>query len=267
MRASPLAGGGAGALAGHLAAAVRSGRSLALFLDYDGTLRDFTPRPEEAVPDPGLVPLLVRLAGHPAVRVTVVSGRQNAFLEEHFGGGPIALVAEHGYRWKLPGGPGWELVDPRVDTSWKDVIRPHLQQAADLTPGSSVEEKLSSIVWHYRRTDPEFGLWRARGLLDELTAVTANLPVSVHHGKKIVEVASQLVNKGVAVSHLLSRWAPDLALAAGDDQTDETMFAIDPGPVEFFTVIVGTSSSRAAHRTDIPGLRALLGRLAEDILT
>ena len=251
------------AFAQLLAAGAGDGRPAALFLDYDGTLRDFVPVPEDAIPDPGLVQLLARLASLPGMKVCIVSGRPARFLEQHFGGTGVTLVAEHGYRWLREGSADWELVHEHVDTSWKDVVRPHLEQAADKTPGASIEEKLSSIVWHYRQADPEYGAWQARGLLEELTDVTASIPVSVHHGKMIVEVASQLVNKGQAVKALIADWRPQIALAAGDDQTDESMFALDLDPgLTFATVKIGAGPSRASRRTNIAGLRSFLEHLA-----
>ncbi|MFT5107591.1 MAG: trehalose 6-phosphate synthase/phosphatase [Verrucomicrobiales bacterium] len=253
-------------LAADLARKVHAGEKVALFLDYDGTLRDFVSDPDAAVPDEHLRPLLEQLAANPHVDVAVVSGRPASFLQKHFYGGGITLVSEHGYRWLLPGEEEWTLIREHIDTDWKDVVLPHLQQAADSTPGSHIEEKLSSLVWHYRNADPEFGLWQARGLLSEITDVTANLPVAVHHGKKIVEVASQLVNKGQAVKALVGEWNPDVVLAAGDDQTDETMFALemDEG-IDFVTVHIGNSPSRAIRQTSIRGIRSFLENFAAEI--
>ncbi|MBK1829501.1 bifunctional alpha,alpha-trehalose-phosphate synthase (UDP-forming)/trehalose-phosphatase [Verrucomicrobiaceae bacterium R5-34] len=246
----------------HLAA----GRKVALFLDYDGTLRDFVDRPEDAVPDASLLNLLERLAAHDSLNLAVISGRPKEFLESHIGHLPIDLVAEHGYYWKRLEVGEWELMNPHVDNSWMETVRPVLEWAVTLTPGSEIEVKTSSIVWHYRQADPEFGLWRAKGLLDELTAITASLPVSVHHGQKIVEVASQMVNKGVAADSLMRDWMPDIAFAAGDDQTDETMFAITPVCEDHFhTVKIGTGSTRAEHRTSIKGLRRFLESLADTL--
>lgn len=252
-------------LAESLATRVRAGESLALFLDYDGTLRGFVDDPDAAVPDEELCPLLQKLSAH--MKVSVISGRPMQFLERHFGGLGLTLVAEHGYRWSRAESPEWALIHSGIDTDWREDVRPHLQQAADLTPGTSIEEKLSSLVWHYRRAEPEFGLWQAKGLLAELTDVTANLPVSVHHGNKIVEVASQLVNKGIAVKQLINNWNPDVAFAAGDDQTDETMFALEPelDDVDFITVNVGKAATRAQRRTDIGGLRAFLEHLRDSL--
>ena len=253
-------------LAADLARRANEGEQIALFLDYDGTLRDFVSDPDAAVPDEQLRPLLEGLSAHESVNVAVVSGRPASFLQKHFAGGGVTLVSEHGYRWLLPGREEWTLIREHIDTDWKEVVLPHMQQAADSTPGSHIEQKLSSIVWHYRSADPEFGLWQARGLLSELTDVTANLPVSVHHGKKIVEVASQLVNKGQAVKALVGEWNPRVVLAAGDDQTDETMFALDMDEgVDYVTVHVGNSPTRAIRQTSIRGIRSFLESFAAEL--
>jgi trehalose-6-phosphatase len=91
--------------------------------------------------------------------------------------------------------------------------------------------------------------------------MAANLPVTVHHGQKIVEISSLQVSKGLAVDHLLRAWDCRAALVAGDDQTDETMITLAPEGVEFFSVKVGAGPTRAAYRTDIPGLRSFLEEL------
>ncbi|GAA5494379.1 trehalose 6-phosphate synthase/phosphatase [Rubritalea squalenifaciens DSM 18772] len=245
---------------------INAGKKAAIFMDYDGTLREFTDRPQDAIPDEALCSLLDQLGNHPNLEIAIISGRPLEFLEQHLGHLNVSLVAEHGYRWKLVDQGEWQMVDSRVDTSWKEVVLPHLEAAVTLTPGSEIENKKSSIVWHYRQADPEFGLWRAKGLLSELTSITASLPVSVHHGQKIVEIASQFVNKGAAVDHLLEHWKPEVALACGDDQTDETMFSLHPKEIDHFhTIKVGTGATRAEHRTDIKGLRKLLENLSKSL--
>lgn len=237
-------------------------KKIALFLDYDGTLRDFTQTPAAAIPDQELIDILTNLTKLPNVEVTIVSGRPKDFLEEHLGHIPLHFVAEHGFYWKLNTMKNWELLNPHVDTSWKEQILPQLEAAVALTPGSEVEVKHSSIVWHYRRSDPEFGLWRAKGLLSELTSIAASLPVSVHHGQKIIEVASQLVNKGVAVERLLSLWKPAIAMAAGDDVTDESMFAVQPpSGTQLHSIKIGNGDTRANQRSSIIELRNLLESL------
>lgn len=228
--------------------------SLAVFLDYDGTLRDFTDDPEAALPAPETLALLRRLAAAPGIRLAILSGRVPAFLERHLGGIGCTLVSEHGYQWlrRDRGEAAWSLMNPQADVSWKDQVRPILEQVAELTPGSHVEEKASALVWHYRRADPEFGRWRAGELLGELTEAVANLPVEVHHGKAIVEVSSQQVNKGAALRALIEDWRPDAVLALGDDQTDEAMFALRDDWPHFLAVKVGVGETRASHQLPDP---------------
>lgn len=236
-------------------------RNIGIFLDYDGTLRDFVDEPEHATPDEALITLLKDLASHTQISLALVSGRSSSFLEKHWGGVGITLVAEHGYRWLEHGKGAWKPLNPDVSTDWKDAIRAALEQAALLSPGTQVEEKQSALVWHYRKAHPQLGEWRAKDLWAALTSMAANLPVTVHHGKKIIEVASVQVNKGLAVDFLLRRWKCDVALVAGDDQTDETMLSLRPQQVEYFAVKVGEGTTRAAYRTDISGLRGFLEQI------
>ncbi|MES2982058.1 MAG: bifunctional alpha,alpha-trehalose-phosphate synthase (UDP-forming)/trehalose-phosphatase [Verrucomicrobiota bacterium] len=253
-------------LAKKLASEVRLGKKLGLFLDYDGTLREFVDAPESAVPDPELPKLLRELAAQNGVSVAVVSGRNSNFLGTHLSGLGVTLVSEHGYRWQNNGEGEWNLFNPHVNTDWKNSIRDILEQASLMTPGTHVEEKQSALVWHYRKADPEFGAWRARALLQELTAMAANLPVTVHHGQKIVEISSLQVSKGEAVDYLMKAWGSEIVMVAGDDQTDETMIALEPQGVDFYAVKVGKGSTRAGYRTDITGMRVFLEKLREELL-
>jgi trehalose 6-phosphate synthase/phosphatase len=113
-----------------------------------------------------------------------------------------------------------------------------------------VEEKRTSLVWHYRKTDPEFGTWKANQLADELGAITANEPVQIRHGRKIVEVTAAQISKGSAVRRMVEGKNYDLVLCAGDDQTDESMFEMEAA--NFISIKVGREPSRAKYRLQDP---------------
>ncbi|MFI4861100.1 MAG: bifunctional alpha,alpha-trehalose-phosphate synthase (UDP-forming)/trehalose-phosphatase [Phycisphaerales bacterium JB063] len=237
-----------------------SANKLALILDYDGTLRAFTAKPEDAVPSEEVLALLAALAAKPGVELTIVSGRPETFLEEHLGKLGVALFAEHGYRHRPAGDKAqWVNTNPRADVSWASAVLPILEMASSLTPGTHVEQKRSALVWHYRRADPEFGAWKASELMGSLTEVVANLPVEVNHGHKIVEVASQQVSKGAALDMLMQQQSPDLALCCGDDRTDEKMFARRDTYPNLETIKVGPGETRAAWRVaDVDAIHDLL---------
>ena len=229
--------------------ALVAGKRVALFLDYDGTLREIVTDAAAAAPTPEMVRLFDRLAALGGVDVTVISGRKAADLDRFVGGYPFALVAEHGADHR-PAGGAWERMDVDVDYGWKRQIRPVFEQFEVSTPGSFIEDKRTSLVWHYRKADPEFGSWKANQLAAELAAVSSNEPVTVRHGKKIVEATAAEVNKGAAVDRLIHGRGYDLVVCAGDDTTDETMFrlAVDG----MLTVHVGGGETRATYRVADP---------------
>jgi trehalose 6-phosphate synthase/phosphatase len=242
---------------------IAAARPLGIVLDYDGTLRGFVVRPEDAVPEPELFELLERLCALADVEVAIVSGRPESFLERHLGSLDLTLIAEHGFRHRHPGGE-WADSNPQVDLSWIEVVLPILEQAADLTPGTHVEVKKSALVWHFRGADPEFGVWKAGELLEALTSVVANMPVEVHRGHKIVEVASQQVSKGASLEGLIQRWRPELTVACGDDRTDESMFRRRDVHSDLETVKVGPGETLAAWRLkNVSAMRRFLSQIVE----
>ena len=232
------------------ASAVSAGKRVALFLDYDGTLREIEAHPDSAKPHEELRAVLDALRGRSNVDVTIISGRKSEDLEAWLGDYPFGLVAEHGARLRAPGSSEWEQMDKDVDYSWKADLLKLLRLYAGSTPGSFLEEKYASLVWHYRHADKEFGAWKASQLAEELGVITANSQVEVRHGKKIVEVSSVHVSKGAAVSRILLEKPADLVLCAGDDLTDETMFAL--GMENLLTIKVGEGPTKAKYRVADP---------------
>ncbi len=237
-----------------------TGDTVGFFFDYDGTLREIERDAAAATPDDELLRLLESLQVRPGVDVTVISGRSADDLQKLFGDRPFGLIAEHGASERLPGSNEWRALDGQASYDWKEQVRPLLRLAAGATPGSFVEEKRTSLVWHYRATDPEFGTWKANQLVEELGAVTANDPVRVRHGKKIVEVVSTQVSKGLAVANILAEKSYQGVVCAGDDLTDESMFALEaPGMV---SIKIGEGTTQAGYRLPDPAaLRRFLAGL------
>jgi trehalose 6-phosphate synthase/phosphatase len=237
----------------QLAQTITAGKKVALLLDYDGTLREVIKDPAAAALTPELRHLLDRLSKLKTVDTTIVSGRTAQDLELFLGDYPsFGLVAEHGAAVRLPGG-AWEQLDENLDFGWKEQIERILRLYQNSTPGTHIEDKRTSLVWHYRRSDPEFGKWKANQLVDELSIVAANVPIEIRHGRKIVEVASSQINKGAAVSKLLTAGGPyELVLMAGDDATDESMFKTAGGAEQFITIRVGDGDTHARFRVPTP---------------
>jgi len=231
-----------------------------LLLDYDGTLVPFSPTPREAIPGAGLLRLLERLAKNPRAEVVLMSGRDKDALETWFGHLNAGAVAEHGV-WIKEKGKGWETMEP-LTSEWKKEIYPILESWVDRTPGSFIEEKEFSLVWHYRKANPELGDLRARELKDNLTNITANLNLQVLEGSKVVEVKNANINKGRAAVRWLSKEHWDFILALGDDWTDEDTFKVLPSTA--WSIKVGGGLSTARFNLNSPSeVVSLLRKLAE----
>jgi trehalose 6-phosphate synthase/phosphatase len=228
-----------------------------LLLDYDGTLVPLALTPAEARPDPELVALLRDLQT-PSQTVYVVSGRDHHSLAEWFKDIPIRLVTDHG-AWQRDEEGSWSMPTPLPD-HWKKQLRPLLESYVERVPGSHLEEKDYSLVWHYRpAVDQELAAERAKELTDDVVSYTANLDVQVLEGKKAIELRNSGVTKGLAATAALAD-NPEFIFAAGDDATDEDLFRALPR--EAVTVCVGGVHSYATYRIgDYRELRAILRQL------
>jgi len=207
-----------------------------LLLDYDGTLVPFAPRPELALPDSELLDLMRKLCARPHAHVCVISGRDRFTLESWFGQLDLTLVAEHGAWIRSRGHAIWRTTQP-VSSAWKPQVKSILRSYVRRTPGSLVENKEFSMAWHYRQCNDKLGASRAALLLKQLRAIADVNAVQILEGNKVVEVRKLGVNKGATARAVELALQPDFILAAGDDRTDEDLFAALPSSA--FSIRVG----------------------------
>lgn len=225
-------------------------KKTAWFIDYDGTLREFENEPGQSVPTREIHDILRGLGARPQFDVFVISGRKARDLEDWLGGLPVTLIAEHGYCFRDLIQKQWRPVYENLDFSWRDKVREILQAYVATTPGSFIEEKEASLVWHYRQSDPEFGAWKAQNLIANLYDLLVNQPAGVHHGKRIVEISPIQVNKGAAVQKFIHEKGYDCVVCSGDDKTDEAMFVIDDP--RLISIKIGKGETRAGLRLISP---------------
>ena len=218
-----------------------------IFLDYDGTLVGYNEKPELAIPDNFLLKTLEKLLEFPSTELAIVSGRNQDFLDQWFGKLPITLVAEHGYFIKHKN-QKWVGKETQLK-NWKEDLIPVIETFTDRTPGTFIEQKKNSLVWHYRKTDPELAAERAVELKTVLSSLISD-ELHLMDGDKIIEVVSGRYNKGTAVSEILGDKASDFILCFGDDITDEFMF--NDLPSHAVNVKVGKKNTQANYCIDKP---------------
>lgn len=216
-----------------------------ILLDYDGTLVEFSDNPDSAVPSPILRTLLENLTRHSDNHVAIISGRKFETLRRWFDGINLYLVAEHGAVIKMRDN-GQVITQPVIILVNIEIIRATLHTFAERCKGAFVEEKDSSMAWHYRAADEALGFRQSRELIDCLLHLLSNSGYHVIDGNKVVEVRPSAINKGTAVTHLQQLIQPESILAVGDDATDEDMFIVLQGAG--ITVKVGPGETYARFR-------------------
>ncbi len=229
----------------------KKAESRLLFLDYDGTLVPHMGNPMDAEPTKEVLVILQKLSEMRDTRVVLISGRDKSVLENWFGWMNIDLVAEHGVIFREKRNE-WKMLKP-VRRNWKKKFIPLLNSYAQKLPGSFLEEKEFSLVFHYRRSEPALAAFRVKELMSHLVTLTENMDVNVRKGSKIVEVRNAGIDKGVAALNWLSKVKkqPAFILAVGDDTTDEDLFRALPK--RSFSIKVGLRPSYAMynlHTTD-----------------
>ncbi|KAG0742219.1 hypothetical protein G6F57_010744 [Rhizopus arrhizus] len=238
----------------------RTSKKRIMFFDYDGTLTPIVAMPSDATPSLEMIRALQILCHDPNNIIWVISGRDQATLDDWIGSNiqKINLSAEHGCYIKSVDSDGWESIVDGLDMSWKADVIEIFDYYTERTQGSFVEHKKSSITWHYRQADAEYGAFQAKECQNHLeNAIVSKYPVEILVGKKNLEVRPMSINKGEIVKRILSKNPnTDLVICAGDDKTDEDMFralssihqkasGIWPAPnAHLYSITVGPSEKK-----------------------
>ncbi|CAO1629570.1 unnamed protein product [Parajaminaea phylloscopi] len=229
-----------------------------LLLDYDGTMTPIVKDPEAALPSKLLLKALDNLTNDPRNIIYIISGRDERFLSKHLGHlQNMGFSAEHGGYIKEPGTDVWQNMTKDLDMSWMSEIRKVFEYYTERTSGSNIEQKKSSITWHYRNADPDYGLFQAKECQAHLDnfAAQEKFAIEVMVGKKNLEVRPLAVNKGEIVKRIVyDHPDAEFVFCAGDDRTDEDMmrFFCSLVPVNAEAPLLHSSPSANAGHANAP---------------
>jgi trehalose 6-phosphate phosphatase len=190
-------------------------REAGILLDFDGTLSDIAPSPEEARPVQDAAVTLDSLSATFRV-VAVVSGRRAGDVAELLG----AQIRYYGlYGLEDHEGPISEEMPGSIER-----LLPEVERAAAYVPGARVEHKGIQLAVHYRgASDPEAA---ARVLRERLAKVATAHGLTLLEGKRVLELATVGgPTKGDVVSRLSAEANLRYLLYAGDDVADLEAFA------------------------------------------
>ena len=228
--------------------------SVLLLLDFDGTLSEIAPRPEDAALRPGNADLLAALSRKPDYTVGILSGRSLDDVARRVGVPGLVYAGNHGLEIA---GPDLQYLHPAAAASIPafSQIASRLVAALSDVPGAQVENKTLTLTVHYRRVPPEYH-HRVESIVQDVAgpAITAG-QIRVSAAKAAIELRPSVDwDKGRALDLVRTRLAPGaFPIYVGDDTTDEDAFAAAQN-AGGFGVFVGPDGSPtlAKHRLDSP---------------
>jgi trehalose 6-phosphate phosphatase len=221
---TPVTSAGADGLAALLA---RPGKAV-VALDFDGTLAEIVPDPEQARAHPGAVPALVALAPHVA-SVAVITGRP-ADVAVRYGGFAGVPGLEHLVVLGHYGAERWDAVSsavhappPHPGVAAARAELPGLLERFDAWQGTWTEDKGRAVAVHTRRAaDPQ-------GAFDALRAPLADLAdrhgLLLEPGRLVLELRPPGMDKGVALAEYVRETGAETVVYGGDDLGDLPAFA------------------------------------------
>lgn len=196
-------------------------RDAALFLDVDGTLIDFVPRPEDARIPPPLLETITALRQALGGALAVVSGRALADVDRLFSPLSLAAAGQHGAEARLDRDGAVEIfASPRTPLT---TVLARAQPFLAAHPAIRVEQKGLSTAFHYRDAVADAPALRAI-----LEAAVAGHDDTIHllDSHLCFDVRARHANKGKAVARFmtLAPFAGRIPVYIGDDWTDEDGF-------------------------------------------
>ncbi|MFB7786575.1 trehalose-phosphatase [Streptomyces vinaceus] len=211
-----------------LEALLRVPRRSVVALDFDGTLAEIVPDPDQARAHQGAVPALSALAPEVA-SVAVITGRP-AGVAVRYGGFAGAAGLEHLVVLGHYGAERWDaltgIVHAPAEHPGVAAVRAELPGFLDSIGawrGTWIEEKGRALAVHTRRAaDPDAAFAALREPLAELAARHG---LMVEPGRAVLELRPPGMDKGVALTEYLAETGAEAVLYAGDDLGDLAAYA------------------------------------------
>lgn len=203
----------------------------AVVLDYDGTLAPIVAEPRRAFMRPSTRDLLRQVAHR--YPTAILTGRTRADVSRLLSGVDVAkIVGSHGSDW----GRSTARMESLV-SSWRAVVERSLRHVQGVT----IEDKRCSLALHYRQSRNKR---RARAAIAHSIRDLAG--VRVVPGKLVINLLPErALHKGMALARLRQILDRRTAIYAGDDVTDEDVFALREPDV--LAVRVGKSRDTQAR--------------------
>jgi trehalose 6-phosphate phosphatase len=207
---------------------LKQAKRIWLLLDYDGTLADFAPTPDDVFPDADLIALLQELANQPKIRLAIISGRRLAHIQKLVPLSGIWLAGSYGVEMRTPSGEHLQRADYKYLRPQLDKLKPGWEKLIKGQSGFYLEDKGWSLALHARYAKDSQAtqtLSQARLLAEQ---ACSDERFQILGGHKFLEIAPKEADKGNTVDYLLQEVAQNhiFPIFIGDDDKDERAFPV-----------------------------------------
>ena len=236
-------------------------------LDYEGTLAPHRTSTGIPLSSPQRVlDVLNELMADSKNIVYVMSGRRPEELQSIFHALPtLGLIAENGCfmrEYGIANNEWQEFLDSEETAKWKADVRSILAYYQDRLENSYVEERRSSLLFRYEKSDDQDAATRFAGeSADQINSACKGQRIHAVPITKALLIEQVDFSKRTAATHIFDGLrtraatrginAPDFLLVAGDDREDEVIFQwanalAKNGTIrDVFTVSVGKRNTEA----------------------
>ena len=203
----------------RVAEKLNSRRSAIVFLDFDGTLVDIKPRPNQVKLLPETRTILKKMSHNDRLRVVIISGRRRHEIQHFIGLEHVVYLGLYGWE---KGGAVHLSLDEEID-----LVRAHVALAEKLAKftGVWIEPKQLSLSVHVREARPPDvkKIQRIVGSVLRTFQSTLRLQQNIRDFEVMPRSAC---NKGDAIRKCLASGTPrgTLPIFFGDDYSDEPAF-------------------------------------------
>lgn len=217
--------------------------TVALFLDFDGTLVEIVEHPDLVAIDGRTKEALSTVSGCLSSALAIVTGREIEVIDKFLAPLKLPVAGIHGLMRR--DAAGHIPQPPEKLAHFVDKVAERLKPFSQSEAGLVLEIKASSVALHYRAR-PEL----ERLCLEVCEAAIVDFSdVELKRGKMVFEIKPDIANKGTAILDYMKE-APFMGRTpwfAGDDVTDEDAFKVvnDLGGV---TIKVGPGDTVAKYR-------------------
>lgn len=164
--------------------------------------------------------------------IYVMSGRTWQELERLFRLVPnLGLIAENGGFVRLAGQSSWtDLADREKVASFKDSVKTILQYYLERTPGSEIEERSCSLIFHYKNAED---FERAQRQASDWTGhINESCEEQRVHATQLetcviaepIDWTKENAAARIYQDHVTEKGSPDFLMIVGDGREDEKVF-------------------------------------------